>query len=253
MKLLPVFRYHRDPLGSGSVVPSDNRCEVCHQVSGYIYVGPVYSAEADEPVVCVRCIADGSAARQWDAVFTDPHPWVDEVPEQVAVEVLTRTPGFTGWQQDHWMALCGDAAIFLGPVGARELSGLPADATRALRNEPRHAGRPMKSNGTSRLSTGTERRPGICSGAAIAVRTSGTAISASQRRSSDTEHERASRRVRETGTGRWDQSFTFEPLAIRSGWVLLSSSACPGTPPKGGPSVSRVSATCLKAQRQRTT
>jgi uncharacterized protein CbrC (UPF0167 family) len=135
MSELPDFRYHPDPLRTGSVVPSDEICEVCSRVSGHMYVGPVYSSSVDDPVVCVTCIADGSAARLLDAQFTDPHPWAREVPESVAVEVLTRTPGFSGWQQDHWMAHCGDAAIFLGPVGSHELADLPAPATRALRDE----------------------------------------------------------------------------------------------------------------------
>lgn len=135
MTQLPDFQYHPDPISTGSVVLSDERCEVCRQVSRYIYVGPVYSSSVDEPIVCVRCIADGSAAQRWNAQFTDAHPWASEVPESVAVEVLTRTPGFSGWQQEHWMAHCEDAAIFLGPVGAHELSELPSGATRALRDE----------------------------------------------------------------------------------------------------------------------
>lgn len=135
MRPLPEFRYHPDPVGTGSLVPSDDRCDVCGLISGYIYAGPVYSSSADQPVVCGECIADGSAAERWNAQFTDAHPWAREVREQVAVEVLTRTPGFSGWQQEHWMAHCGDAAIFLGPVGIRELSQLPGEATEAVRIE----------------------------------------------------------------------------------------------------------------------
>jgi hypothetical protein len=138
---LPEFRYHPDPVGTGSVVASDDRCDACGRTAGYVYVGPVYSSKVTRPVVCVNCIADGSAAERWDAQFTDAHPWAGEVPESVAFEVLTRTPGFSGWQQEHWMAHCGDAGVFLGPVGRRELSELPAEATHALRNELMSAGR----------------------------------------------------------------------------------------------------------------
>jgi uncharacterized protein CbrC (UPF0167 family) len=135
MRPLPEFRYHPDPLGTRSIVPSDDRCVVCGRVSGYIYVGPVYSSSVDTPVVCVECIADGSAAERLNAQFTDAHPWASEVPEEVAVEVLTRTPGFSGWQQEHWLAHCADAAVFLGPVGIRELYHMPSEATEAVRVE----------------------------------------------------------------------------------------------------------------------
>ncbi len=49
-------------------------------------------------------------------------------------EVACRTPGFYGWQQEHWLYHCGDAAAYLGRVGAVDLSDLP-DARQALRQE----------------------------------------------------------------------------------------------------------------------
>ncbi|WP_084910671.1 CbrC family protein [Burkholderia ubonensis] len=40
---LPTFRYHPDPLGTGSVVESDARCVCCGVARGYRYAGPVYA------------------------------------------------------------------------------------------------------------------------------------------------------------------------------------------------------------------
>lgn len=102
------------------------------ETRGSIYCGPIYSAKVADPTVCLKCIADGSAAAMWEATFTDVLCWSQEVPGSVANEVLRRTPGFNGWQQEHWIAHCGDAAIFLGPVGANELAQLPQQATDAL-------------------------------------------------------------------------------------------------------------------------
>lgn len=73
--------------------------------------GPVYSAVADDPIICPWCIADGSAARMLQAEFTDAGSGVpDEVPIEVVDEISHRTPGFSGWQQEHWLYHCDDAA-----------------------------------------------------------------------------------------------------------------------------------------------
>ena len=41
-------------------------------------------------------------------------------------ELIYRTPGYHGWQQEYWRAHCGDYCAFLGYVGARELRALGA-------------------------------------------------------------------------------------------------------------------------------
>jgi uncharacterized protein len=132
---LPRFRYHPDPVATGSVEPSDEPCEVCGQARGFVYAGPVYSEIADEPTVCPWCIADGSAARTFDAEFTYVGLGVpDDVPAGVVEEIAYRTPGFPAWQQDHWLYHCGDGGAFLGAVGRADLDGFP-DALDCLRHE----------------------------------------------------------------------------------------------------------------------
>lgn len=134
---LPQFRYHPDPVGTGSIVADEVSCVSCEQRRPYTYTGPVYAEEELNEAICPWCIADGSAASRFDATFTDAM-WAvpDDVPEDVTEEVLCRTPGFTGWLQEEWLHHCGDAAAFLGPVGASEVADLP-DALDALRNEYR--------------------------------------------------------------------------------------------------------------------
>ena len=36
-------------------------------------------------------------------------------------ELIHRTPGYHGWQQEYWRAHCGDYCAFLGYVGYKEL------------------------------------------------------------------------------------------------------------------------------------
>ena len=123
---LPVFTYHPDPVATGSVVRREVNCASCGLRRGYTYVGPVYAIDELGDSLCPWCVADGSAAERFDAEYNDV-PWTvpGEVSEEVTDIILHRTLGFSGWQQGSWMDHCGDAAVFLGPAGYAELSGLP--------------------------------------------------------------------------------------------------------------------------------
>ena len=118
---LPVFRYHPDPVASGSVRESGECCACCGRARGYIYAGPVYSEEELDDKLCPWCIADGQAHAKFDASFTDDASFPDDVPPPIVEEVTWRTPGFSGWQQEHWLGCCGDAAAFIEPFGYREI------------------------------------------------------------------------------------------------------------------------------------
>ena len=120
---LPKFKYHPDPIASGSVVKSDKVCACCNAAKGYFYQGSVYSEEDDfEDALCPWCIADGSAHEKCDVSFNDAEGLFDQVSPEAADEVEFRTPGFSGWQQEHWVACCGDAAAFREPVGYAEIT-----------------------------------------------------------------------------------------------------------------------------------
>ncbi len=124
---LPVFKYHPDPIATGSVVASEDECDCCGLARGYIYVGPVYSA--DEPdALCPWCISSGLAHEQFAVEFTDTaavgayDPALRKtLTRDVKEEVAFRTPGFSSWQQEKWLVHCGDACAFLGPAGPSEL------------------------------------------------------------------------------------------------------------------------------------
>ena len=118
---IPEFRYHPDPIGSGSVVPSEASCACCGKARGYIYAGPVYAEDELADAICPWCIADGSAHKKYDATFFDEESCDEDIPARTIRKICERTPGFATWQQGAWPACCGDATAFVMPVGSAEI------------------------------------------------------------------------------------------------------------------------------------
>ena len=137
--MFPTFKYHPDPIDTGSVVPSDVECVCCRKRRGFVYTGPVYSKDEYDDCICPWCIADGSAHEILHAEFHDAAgiPGWDFVgAPQVSAEVIAtvsqRTPGFCGWQQEQWFTCCSDAAAFMGRAGFKELMQRWPDAIPAV-------------------------------------------------------------------------------------------------------------------------
>lgn len=130
---LPEFRYHPDPVATGSVIESTEACERCGQARGFIYDGPTY-AEEDVETLCPWCIADGSANEELGAEFTDVEEAPEDVPTTVLDEIVERTPGFHGLQQERWLFHCADGAEFLGMVGYEDVADIP-DVIQSLTEE----------------------------------------------------------------------------------------------------------------------
>lgn len=158
---------------------------MCGQRSDFRYVEPIFGRQAE--VLCLRCIAEGTAAvslGQPDgqhAEFTDVGWGVpDDVPEAVRQVVSQHTPGFTGWQQEHWLYHCADAAAFLGRVGWEEVKDLP-DAIASLSTEPLDLGvDPADAEQQIPRCTVTETSPAISSDACTAAGSSPTRTSANR-------------------------------------------------------------------------
>ena len=118
---LPSFKYHPDPVATGSIEESQAKCVCCGKSRGYIYAGPVFCEEELHECLCPWCIADGSAHERYGAAFTDSACIDGNLDPAIVDEVAHRTPGFSGWQQERWLACCNDAAAFLGRAGRQEL------------------------------------------------------------------------------------------------------------------------------------
>ena len=118
---LPTFRYHPDPLASGSITASDAECRRCRRSRGYIYTGPVYSETDLAEAFCPWCIADGSASREFGATFVGSKAFPLELSAPVVAEVRERTPGYDTWQSEEWPACCNGATAFLAPAGIADI------------------------------------------------------------------------------------------------------------------------------------
>ena len=108
------FKYHPDPLAT-EIFKNDKTvvCECCGKETDVYYVGPFYSY-GNESKFCPECISSGKAAEKFDGEFQDSES-TDEVsdPEKLD-ELVHRTPGYCGWQQEYWLAHCDDFCAFLG-------------------------------------------------------------------------------------------------------------------------------------------
>ncbi|MEU1590612.1 CbrC family protein [Micromonospora sp. NPDC005710] len=57
----PVFRYHPDPLATGSAMQIEHECTVCGQLRQVRYRGPIYGRQPG--TLCLHCIYSGEASR----------------------------------------------------------------------------------------------------------------------------------------------------------------------------------------------
>lgn len=151
---LPFFRYHPNPLETGAFQESEEgvACDCCGKTTHIYYEGPFYAID-DIDCLCPECIASGRAAEKFDGAFQDECSVDDGVedPEKLD-ELILRTPGYCGWQQEYWRAHCGDFCAFLGYVGAKELCAMdimeevledPGDWSREMVQDSVNGGSPQ--------------------------------------------------------------------------------------------------------------
>src|SRR5690606_20932467 len=112
---------HPDPIGSGSVVTSSKKCKCCQRSRGFIYVGPVYAEKDLTEALCPWCIADGSAAKKYDATVVDSEAFDENASAAAIIEILERTPGVNTFQSEQWPSCCGEPAAFVTPAGIAEI------------------------------------------------------------------------------------------------------------------------------------
>ncbi len=124
---LPIFKYHPEPIATGAIKSSTETCESCDRARGYVYTSTIYAEEEVENI-CPWCIADGSASKKFNGMFSDDYPLVKAgISKKIISEVCTRTPGYNSWQQDEWQHHCNDACEFHGDAHKQELLSLEGD------------------------------------------------------------------------------------------------------------------------------
>jgi uncharacterized protein len=139
---LPDFRYHPDPVATGAFERSAGACRCCGLARGWRYLVSPYAVVDLRDALCPWCIADGTAAEAFDAVFTDLGDAAAVPPgvaDEVVGELTRRTPGFAAWQQERWLFCCDDGCAFLGAAGWDEVAHLP-DAVADLRAQAAASG-----------------------------------------------------------------------------------------------------------------
>lgn len=131
------FKYHPDPLKTGAFLNDRTViCACCGKKTDVYYTGPFYSTE-NADCLCPECIASGAAAEKFNGAFQDPDS-TDEVNDPAKLdELIRRTPGYRGWQQEYWLAHCGDYCAFLGYPDWDELEkkGLAAEVEKTYRRD----------------------------------------------------------------------------------------------------------------------
>ncbi len=120
---LPRFPYHPDPIATGAIKASEAVCACCSRARGYVYSGAPYSIRDDlDDRICPWCIADGSAARTFDASFVQNAD--QRLPRGVETQLFERTPGYKSWQGEMWLVHHGDACEFHGDATRADLNAL---------------------------------------------------------------------------------------------------------------------------------
>lgn len=133
------FKYHPDPLKTRAFLNDKTVvCECCGKETDVYYTGPFYSVDEVE-YLCPECISSGAAAEKFAGMFQDPGS-VDKVSDSAKLtELIRRTPGYHGWQQEYWLAHCDDYCAFLGYPDWNDLekAGLAAEVEETYREDIR--------------------------------------------------------------------------------------------------------------------
>ncbi|MEN6670919.1 CbrC family protein [Psychrobacter sp. B38] len=125
--ILPLFKYHPNPIDTGAIERTEEACECCGQARGYRATSTIHSVESIE-TICPWCIADGVAAKKFDGEFSDSHPLLsDGIDREIVKEVCERTPSFISWQQERWLSHCNDACEFHGDADKSDLEALTGE------------------------------------------------------------------------------------------------------------------------------
>ncbi|MBF0659845.1 CbrC family protein [Psychrobacter sp. NG25] len=122
--ILPIFKYHPDPIATGAIEQTEENCECCGKSAGFRATSTIFSVH-DIQTICPWCIADSSAAEKFSGSFSDSHLLLsDGIDKEIVREVCERTPSFISWQQERWLSHCNDACEFHGGAKRSDLEGL---------------------------------------------------------------------------------------------------------------------------------
>ncbi|MDP4144334.1 MAG: CbrC family protein [Bacillota bacterium] len=105
------------------IVKRNSICPVCNQETDYVYEGPFYSV-SDVDDICHWCIKNGMATHKYDGEFQDIASCEEVEKREYVDELVHRTPGYMGWQQEVWLSHCGDFCAFEKYVGWEDIKDM---------------------------------------------------------------------------------------------------------------------------------
>ena len=121
--MLPKFKYHPYCLENKVFKKAKKNeeiiCMCCNQYTEYYYDKVIYAIE-DVNCLCPQCVADGTAAKKYNATFIQDAEEIEN-DEHKTTELFERTPGLITWQGEHWLACCNDYCAFMAYAGTEEL------------------------------------------------------------------------------------------------------------------------------------
>ena len=125
--MLPIFKYHPDPIKTGAFLQGDlHKCNCCGKKTKIWYESPFYS-DSTVDCLCPECISSGLAAQKYNGEFQDSCN-VDQISDpQKLKELPCHTPGYHAWQQEYWPAHCDDYCAFINYVGWDDLIQMGID------------------------------------------------------------------------------------------------------------------------------
>ncbi len=134
--VLPLFRYHPDPISTGSIKPSHEPCVCCGKNTGFKYTAALHGRHRPGRVACVPGVLPAVRLRLSSIVFSDESPLVRAgMPRAIVLEVSRRTPCYNCWQQDVWAACCQDGCVFHGDASVSELLSLKGEELAEVQRE----------------------------------------------------------------------------------------------------------------------
>jgi uncharacterized protein CbrC (UPF0167 family) len=120
MYQIPSFKYNPDPFKIGVFKEKEAICPCCRKSTPVIYCGPFYTREKVTGI-CPDCIKDGSAAEKFHGKYHNVISYEYVEDRAFIDELVHRTPGYHGWQQEIWLSHCGDFCQIIDYVGWGEI------------------------------------------------------------------------------------------------------------------------------------
>ncbi len=114
-----AFKYSPNIQTIGILINKKGVCQSCGKEVSQYY--PTMYCREEVDCICLDCIKSGQASDKFKGEFIQDAE-TDKVDDAMKIdELFKRTPGYSSWQGEHWLACCNDFCAYIGDVGTKEL------------------------------------------------------------------------------------------------------------------------------------